>query len=49
MSEIYSKGERAIIFIIISIFSVIDSLLYLCYHVDHKKTTWYIFLLCLIY
>ena len=52
MSEIYSKGERAVIFLTISIISMVSSLIYLCCRVDlkdRKKTSWYIFLLCLIY
>ena len=48
-SEIYSNGEIALIFIIISIFSIVIPLIYLCLRINHKKVSWYIFILCFIY
>ena len=49
MSEIYSLGERILIFSIISIFSIVSSLVYLFCRIERKKTTVFIFLLCLLY
>ena len=52
MSEIYSNGEIALIYIIISIFSIGASLVYLFWHIDYKKLkwpNWPIFILCFIY
>ena len=48
-SEIYSNGEIALIFIIISIFSIVIPLIYLCLRTNRKKVSWYIFILCFIY
>ena len=49
MSEIYSLGERILIYSIISLVAIISSLVYLYLRVDRHRTSWYIFLLCLIY
>ena len=49
MAEVYSSGERALIFSIISIFSIVASLVFLCLVVDRQKTSWFIFVICLIY
>ena len=49
MSEIYSIGERILIYSITSVVSIIVSLVYLCCRVDREMTSWYIFLLCLLY
>ena len=48
-SEIYSNGEIALIFIIISIFSIVIPLIYLCLRINRKKVSLYIFILCFIY
>ena len=49
MSEIYSSGERILIFSLISLFSIVIPLVYLCLHIKCEKKIVLIFLLCLLY
>ena len=49
MADIYSAGERALIFVIIAVVSIASSLICLIRLVDRKKVSWYIFIICLVY
>ena len=49
MSQVYSLVERIIIIALISAGSIIIPFVFLCRHVDIKKTSKIIFLICLIY
>ena len=49
MTEIYTSGERALIFCLIFGISFIASFIFLCRRVDFKKISLIIFILCLIY
>ena len=49
MTEIYTSGERALIFSLIFGVSFIASFIFLCRRVDCKKISLIIFILCLIY
>ena len=49
MVDIYSAGERALIFVIIAVVSIASSLICLIRLVDRKKVSWYIFIICLVY
>ena len=48
-AEIYSVGERALVFVIIAITSIVVSLTYLICRVDRRKVSWYIFIICLVH
>jgi hypothetical protein len=49
MAEIYSIGERILIYAIIAAFAIAGPLIYLCCRINRNKVSWYIFVICLIY
>ena len=49
MAEIYSIGERILIYAIIAAFALAGPLIYLCCRINRSKVSWYIFVICLIY
>ena len=49
MSELFSLKDRLIFIIVIYVVSLIISLVYLCWRVDFKKTSYIIFISCIIY
>ena len=48
-SEIYSSGERAMVFSILAVASLVISLVYLCCRINFKKSSKVIFIICVIY
>ena len=49
MSDIYSVGERVVIYIVIAIVAIVLSLVYLFCRVNRKKISLFIFALCSLY
>jgi hypothetical protein len=49
MSDIYSVGERVVIYIVIAIVALVLSLVYLFCRINRKKVSWFIFVLCFLY
>lgn len=49
MSDVYSVGERVVIYIVIAIVAIVLSLVYLFCRVNRKKISWFIFALCSLY
>ena len=49
MSDIYSVGERVVIYIVIAITAIVLSLVYLFCRINRKKVSWFIFVLCFLY
>ena len=49
MSDIYSVGERVVIYIVIAITALVLSLVYLFCRINRKKVSCFIFVLCFLY
>ena len=49
MSDIYSVGERVVIYIVIAITAIVLSLVYLFCRINRKKVSCFIFVLCFLY
>ena len=49
MSDIYSVGERVVIYIVIAIVAIVLSLVYLFCRINRKKVSCFIFVLCFLY